>query len=50
MYSSNKFTAEDMKTWEKNDNANKDNWDIIVAYFSNKMTAMDIYLKNGGGR
>jgi len=49
MYSSNKFTAEDMKAWEEKDDADKDNWDIIVAYFSDKMTAMDIYLNNAGG-
>jgi hypothetical protein len=34
MYSSNKFTAEDMKAWEEKDEADKNDWDIITAYFN----------------
>jgi len=49
MYSSNKFTAEDMKSWEEKDEADKNDWDIIVEYFNDKMTATDIYLNNAGG-
>ena len=49
MYASNKFTAEDMKAWEEKDEADKDDWDIIVEYFNDKMTATDIYLNNAGG-
>jgi hypothetical protein len=49
MYASNKFTAEDMKAWEEKDEADKNDWDIIVDYFNDKMTAMDIYLNNAGG-
>ncbi len=46
MYSSNKFTAKDMKAWEEKDEADKNDWDIITAYFNKKMTATDIYLNN----
>jgi hypothetical protein len=49
MYSSNKFTAEDMKAWEEKDEADKNDWDTIVDYFNDKMTATDIYLNNAGG-
>jgi hypothetical protein len=49
MYSSNKFTADDMKAWEEKDEADKNDWDIITAYFNEKMTATDIYLNNAGG-
>jgi hypothetical protein len=49
MYASNKFTAEDKKAWEEKDEADKDDWDTIVEYFNNKMTATDIYLNNASG-
>jgi hypothetical protein len=49
MYSSNKFTAKDMKAWEEKDEADKNDWDMITDYFNKKMTATDIYLNNAGG-
>lgn len=46
IYASNKITTEDMKALEEKDKASKDEWDIIVEHFNNKMAAMDIYLNN----
>ena len=49
MYASNKFTAEDMKTWEEKDEDDKNDWDTIVEYFNDKLAATEIYLNNAGG-